>query len=241
MIIASILITLLITFSSALSAITGFGTSTISVPILLHFFSLPQTLLFVGIIHWTGTIVKMLLYKDGFSRKLLINFGLPSLLASFLGAQLTFAITQQKASLLLGIFLITYVIFIFLNPRYKLKSSNQVAFTGGSISGFFAGLFGLGGALRAVFLGTFNLPKTMYLFTTNCIAFFTDVTRLSTYVGGGMRLTPLLWWSLIFSLPLSFLGAYFAKQYVDIIPQKQFRKIVAFFLGLIGLKLIFFS
>jgi len=41
---------------------------------------------------------------------------------------------------------------------------------GGALSGFFAGIFGVGGAVRATFLTVFDLPKAAYLATSGSIA-----------------------------------------------------------------------
>ena len=61
----SILIALPTLLASAVATVTGFGTSTIMVPVLVSFLSLPQTLLLVGIVHWFGDIWKMLLFRQG--------------------------------------------------------------------------------------------------------------------------------------------------------------------------------
>ncbi|MGH9857786.1 MAG: TSUP family transporter [Acidobacteriota bacterium] len=78
-----------LTFIAAgVDTLTGFGTSTIMVPVLLLFFPLPLTLLFVGIIHWFGDIWKMLLFKSGMQWRLLFLFGGAGLVASYFGASL---------------------------------------------------------------------------------------------------------------------------------------------------------
>jgi len=60
-------ITLITILAGGVGTLTGFGTSTIMVPILLFFLPLPQTLLLVGIIHWFGDIWKMFFSGKGFS------------------------------------------------------------------------------------------------------------------------------------------------------------------------------
>jgi hypothetical protein len=56
-------IPVLVFIASFAGTLTGFGTSTILVPFLSLWFSLPATLLFVGIIHWFGDIWKMIFFK----------------------------------------------------------------------------------------------------------------------------------------------------------------------------------
>ncbi len=73
-------ITLLTILASGIGALTGFGTSTIMVPILLFFLPLTQTLLLVGIIHWFGDIWKILLFREGLQWKLIFTFGITKII-----------------------------------------------------------------------------------------------------------------------------------------------------------------
>ncbi len=159
MIIEVALLTLLITFSATFSTITGFGTSTISIPIMLNFFPLHETLLFVGIIHLVGTVWKMFLFRKGFVQKFFFILIVPAALASFAGAFALFAIPPRVSSALLGGFLVLYVLFLMYQHSFQLKRSNITATIGAMLSGFFAGIFGLGGAIRSVFLHAYNIPK----------------------------------------------------------------------------------
>ena len=72
-------LTLLTFLVSIIGTITGFGMSTIMVPVVLLFLPLPETLLFVGVIHWFGDLWKILLFKHGIHKKLLIYFGIPGI------------------------------------------------------------------------------------------------------------------------------------------------------------------
>jgi len=229
-----IYLTLLVFVASIVGTTSGFGTSTIMVPILLLFFPLPQTLLFVGIIHWFGDIWKILFFKKGLNWKLILGFGIPGIAASFLGASLSLRVPEELLFHILGGFLLIYVIFLFLKPSFHLPQNKAVMITGGTLSGFFAGIFGVGGAIRATFLSVFDLPKAVYLATAGSIAFFIDLTRLITYINGGTRLESLPLWGMIIFIPTSFLGAKIAKRIVENVPQKSFRLFVSIFLALIG-------
>lgn len=217
---------------------TGFGTSTIMVPIVLLFYPVPQALLFVGIIHWFGNIWKLILFKKGFQWRLILSFGVPGIAAAFFGASLVFNIPGMILSRILGTFLICYVIYLFVKSSFRIKPSLLTGVCGGSLSGFFAGVFGIGGAVRGLFLTAFDLPKEVYIATAGAIALIIDTTRLTTYFAKGARLPTLLLWGLLLFIPASFLGAKIAKRIVDKIPQEHFRKVVAVFLLLVGIKLI---
>ena len=228
----------IVIIASCIGTMTGFGTSTIMVPIVLLFYPVPQTLLFVGIIHWFGNIWKLILFRKGFQWKLILSFGVPGIVASFLGASLVFNIPGIVLSQILGTFLICYVIYLFLKSSFKIKPGLLTGICGGALSGFLAGVFGIGGAVRGLFLTGFDLPKEVYIATAGAIALIIDTTRLTTYFVKGARLEQLLLWGLLIFIPASFLGAKIGKHIVDKIPQEHFRKVVAVFLLLVGIKLI---
>lgn len=232
------LILLIVVIASFVGTMTGFGTSTIMVPILLNFYGLPETLLFVGIIHWFGNIWKLLLFRTGFRWKLVLSFGAAGIAATFLGARLVFSVSPAVLLRILGIFLICYVVYLFVKGSFKIKPSLLAGACGGALSGFLAGIFGIGGAVRGLFLTAFDLPKEVYIATAGAIALVIDTTRLATYLKEGAGFESLPVWGLLIFIPASFLGARVAKSAVNMIPQKHFRKVVAVFLLLMGIKLI---
>ncbi len=135
-------------------------------------------------------------------------------------------------------FLIVYVVFLLTKSAFKIRQSPATAAIGGALSGFSAGIFGMGGAIRALFLSAFDLPKAVYLATAGAIAIAIDTPRLATYVWQGARLEPLLLWGTLLFVPASFLGANLGKSLVNRIPERHFRKVIAAFLFIIGLKLL---
>jgi len=233
-------ITLLTILASGIGTLTGFGTSTIMVPVLLLFFPLAPTLFLVGIIHWFGDIWKIVLFRQGVRRRLIILFGIPGVMLTFLGASLVFSVPETLLSKILGAFILAYVTFLFFKPAFKFKQNAPIAAAGGALSGFFAGIFGVGGAVRGAFLSAFDLPKDVYIATSGAIALAIDSVRLTTYFLEGATLSTRLYYGLLLFIPASFAGAQIARRIVDRIPQRQFRAIVAVFLLLVGIKLLIF-
>jgi len=219
-------ITLLTILAGGIGTITGFGTSTVMVPVLLLFMPLPQTLLLVRVIHWFGDIWKVLLFKKGFNWKLILTFGIAGIVASYLGANVVFKVSEKLLSQILGGFLVAYVIFLFLKPSFRIPKNSATALSGGALSGFFAGIFGVGGAVRGVFLSAFDLPKAVYISTAGAIALFIDTTRIAAYLLNDVVLKDALLWGFLLFIPASLLGAKIAKKVVDRIPQKQFRVVI---------------
>ncbi len=231
-------ISLLTLVAATIGTITGFGTSTIMIPVLVIFFPPVEAIFLVAIIHWFGNIWKIALFRSGFNLRLLTLFGIVGLATSYLGAFISLGANEQVLLRFLGAFLAGYAIFLIFQSKFRIPAGNMAALSGGALSGFFAGMFGIGGAIRGMFLSAFDLPKAVYIATAGAIGIMVDSTRIITYFTGGATLSKELWYGLLLFIPVSFLGAQIAKRIVDKIPQNKFRAVVAVFLFTIGLKLI---
>jgi len=238
LIISIFLVTLLTIFATTLSTITGFGTTTITLPIMLFFFPIHETILFIAIIHWFENIWRLILFRKGANWKLILSFGIPALFAGAIGARASIHMPEEILTRILGIFLFGYSAFIILKPKFKRRKTTQNSIVGGIFSGFFAGIIGLGGAIRSAFLTAFDLPKIVYLFSTNAISLLIDTVRLPIYGLNGTKLPTSFAWAAIAFIPLSLVAAIYAKKLVVKIPQKYFRLVITIFLGLAGLKFL---
>ena len=173
--------------------------------------------------------------------KILLAFGVPGIIAAYIGATLTFELPTNLLSRFVGFFLIAYVLFITLRPKFKIDPNTTSAFIGGGLSGLLGGLTGVGGgAIRAVVLTAFNLQKEVYVFTTGIVGATVDASRIAGYVVGGTRINNILLTGIPFFILMSFLGVKIGKVLVNKIPQNKFRFIVAFFLLIIGVKFAVF-
>jgi uncharacterized membrane protein YfcA len=208
------------------------------IPVLAIFLSPVEAIFLVAIIHWFGDIWKVTLFRQGIDLKLVSLFGLVGLATSYVGASISLGAQAEILHRLLGVFLAGYSVFLLFQTRFKVRAGPGAALTGGALSGFFAGMFGLGGAIRGLFLSAFDLPKAVYIATAGAIGLMVDATRIITYFTGGTTLARELWWGLLVFVPVSFLGARIARKIVDRIPQEKFRQTVALLLLAVGLKLI---
>ncbi len=231
-------VTLLASFIGALS---GFGVSTIMLPIVLMLMDVEKALLFVGVVHFFESSWKILFFHKDIDYYLVMNFGVPSIIASVFGAYLSLSIDQDILKRIIGLFLCTLIITSYKQIHWKFKKKERTALFGGSVSGFFAGLTGIGGALRAAFLSVFDLSKTAFISTLAFIAIITDTARLIVYSPTAKTFPESLWQTLIICIPVSFFGVWIAQKTVLYISEKTFRNIVTISLFVIGLKLVIFG
>ena len=225
-------------FAEVIGTMAGFGSSTVFLPIALLFLDFKAALILVAIFHISGNLGRITFFRHGFDRRLLLIFGLPSVFFTLVGALLVNYAPQLFLKLILGFFLIAYSLISMLKPDLSFNPSKTNSFVGGSLSGFFAGLIGTGGALRGAFLTSFELKKSVYISTAAAISLAVDVTRIPVYFGSGF-LESRLYYYIPILFVLAILGSFTGKRIVGKIPQPTFKKLVLIAIFLVSTKFLY--
>ncbi len=223
--------------SEIVGTIAGFGSSTIFLPISLFFVDFKTALILVAIFHLFGNIGRVTFFKHGLNKKIILVFGVPSILLSLLGASLVGILPQSTLKVILGVFLISISASFLIKLQLKLPTNSGTVLAGGNISGFITGLVGTGGALRATFLTGFNLEKAKYIATAAAIALGTDLTRIPVYISQGFLLEQYYYYiPILFVMAIG--GSFLGKKIVTKINQEKFKKIVLIAIILVSIKFV---
>ncbi len=217
-------------FISALAAeiigtMAGFGSSTIFLPLALLFVDFKTAIILVATFHLFGNLSRIIFFRQGFEKRIILQFGVPSVLLSLLGAFLIVVLPQPVLKLILGIFLIVTSVSFLAKPGLKFPANTRTFIAGGSITGFITALVGTGGALRAILLQGFNVEKVKYIATAAIIALATDVTRIPVYISQGF-LTEQYYLHLPMLFAIAITGSFIGRKILKRIEQKKFRKMV---------------
>lgn len=221
-----------------LGTLAGFGSSVMFVPLANFFYSASLVLSLTSILHVFSNTSKIWLFWKYIDWKLCWLYGIPSLLLTILGAQLTKQHPSTHIEWALAIFLIFFSTLLLIFPHLKLKAAPSTAILSGAMAGFLAGFMGTGGAIRGMSLVAFNLGKNAFVGTSAAIDFGVDLSRMIIYFRHGffdlnyLSYVPLL-------LLASFLGSYLGKKLLNRISQEYFRKIVLVLILCIGIAMIF--
>jgi uncharacterized protein len=183
--------------ASVLTFFSGYGLGTILFPVFSLFFPVELAMAMTAFVHLLNNVFKVGLTIKNANWSIVRKFGLPSIIASFLGA---FSLTQltvlqplwsyslyghelsvQPAKLLLGLLLLYFAMLEWFPALLKVGDGPGILFTGGVLSGFFGGLTGNQGALRSAFLIRAGLSKEAFIATGVFIACLVDVARLIVY------------------------------------------------------------
>lgn len=225
--------------AAAAATVAGFGSSTLLIPVALLFMDIKTAVFVVAVFHLFNNLFKVRLFRNRIEAKVFWLFGIPSILLAFAGAMLISLIQIEMIKTVLGVFLVAYAFYSLLEPRFGIKKTRVNAAVGGSLSGFLAGLIGLGGAIRGAFLVTFDLPKEVYVATSAAIALVIDVTRIPTYVLTKTVQGSTSYILLPFLCVMAYLGTATGKRLLERIDQRTFRRAVSVALFAVGAKILF--
>lgn len=239
---------------SGLTFFSGFGLGTILVPVFALFFPIDIAIALTAIVHFLNNLFKLLLVGKNANLKIVLQFGIPALLAAFLGAYLlqfiaditpfysysvfnkTFLISPLK--LTIGLLLAFFSLFEIIPSLSKLNFNPKYIPLGGLLSGFFGGLSGNQGALRSAFLLRANLSKEQFIATGVLIAVLIDISRLSMYFKSIINIENGINYTLLIVASLSaFTGAFIGNQVLKKITIQALQLIVAFMLLLFSILL----
>ncbi len=254
-----ILIGIVTLVGAGLTLFSGFGLGTILMPVFGLFFPIDLAIVLTAIVHFSNNLIKLGFYYKHISWKIIVSFGIPSIIASLVGAYLLTNLSALKPIIIYTIdyklFLVTpikltiaIVLIIFslfeLIPRLSnLNFDKKYLPLGGLLSGFFGGLSGHQGALRATFLIKAGLTKEMFIGTGVIIACMVDMARLSIYSQSILKhIDKAKLMLLIVAVFSAFIGVYYGNKFIKKITIKSLQIIVAnmiiLFAILLGLGII---
>lgn len=233
---------LLALVAEIVGTIGGFGSSVFFVPIAGFYFDFQSVLGLTALFHLSSNLSKIILFKNGLNKRLLLTIGIPSVVFVIVGGLLSKVLNSFFLEVFLGVFLVGFSLLFLIKKSLTLKASNKNAIIGGSFSGFSAGLLGTGGAIRGLTMASFNLEKSVFIATSALIDFMIDFSRTFVYYSNGyihkhdLKYVPFL-------IVIGIGGSYIGKKILNHIPQTKFRRLSLYLILFIGLvtmaKLVF--
>lgn len=230
--------------ASLITLFSGFGLGTLLMPVFALFFPVEIAVALTGIVHFLNNLFKLGLLGKHAQWRVVLQFGVPSVLGAFLGAKLLLSLTAFEPIARYELFgkmcfieplnviialLMMYFALVEMFPRLQSFSPSKNSLpAGGLLSGFFGGLSGHQGALRSAFLIQYQLPKESFLATGIVIACFVDMTRLSLYSTQILSSDAMQHWKIVAAAVVSaFGGAYAGNRLLKKVTLALVQKIVA--------------
>ncbi len=246
-------IALTVVFASALTFFSGFGLGTLMLPVFSLFFPLDTAVAATAIVHFVNNLFKFGLVYTHIHFATLLRFGLPAMLASFLGALLLGYIGTHEVSyhytwfnrhmevttlkLAIGCLMIFFAVFELIPRLSQWKMDQKYMPLGGILSGFFGGISGHQGAFRSVFLTKTGLSKEEFIGTSTAIALIIDLARIMIYTSTifSFSLFEGLTNHLITGVIFALAGTYLGKKLLNKTTISGIQKVVGILLIIYGL------
>lgn len=251
----SFIIAVIVFITSGLTLYSGFGLSTILMPIFAIFFPISVAIALTALIHLINNIFKLAVLWHNINWSVTWRFGSTAIFAAIPGAWLLVALSDlptmisyeiagKTASvtpikMMVGVLLMAFATVEFSSVSKKIKPSPSLLPFGGLLSGFFGGLTGHQGAFRSLFLIHMNLDKHSFIATNAAIAALIDIPRLIIY---GMNITVLKnhveVHLIVIATVAAFAGVVVAKNSLQKITINCIKKLIATFVYTLSLLLI---
>lgn len=229
-----ILFILLALISEILGTVGGFGSSLFFVPIAGYFMDFHSVLALTALFHLSSNLIKIVIFRKGFDKQLVLKVGIPAIIFVVFGAYLTRFLHTEVLEIALAVFLILLSLLFLIFKNLEIKPNTPNAIGGGVISGLLAGLLGSGGAVRGMTLAAYNLDKVTFIATSAIIDLGIDSGRSITYFINGyvdrevLLLIPIL-------MVVSLVGTFIGKKILDYVSEVQFKSVVLFLILTTGL------
>lgn len=239
---------------AALTLFSGFGLGTLLMPAFAVFFPVSVAVAATAVVHLANNVFKLALVGRDADRSIVLRFGLPAVLAAFVGAWLLGRLGNlppvtrytigslhaqiEPIALVIGLLIVGFAL-IELHPvstRWSVEPRHLPL--GGLLSGFFGGLSGNQGAFRSAFLIKAGLAPRAFIATGVVIAVLVDVSRLLVY---GMTFLLVPWGAMRDVAPVvgiatlaAFIGSFLGTRLVRRVTLPLLQRIVAVLLILVG-------
>ncbi|MBX3387914.1 MAG: sulfite exporter TauE/SafE family protein [Phycisphaeraceae bacterium] len=184
-------------FASALTLVTGFGLGTLLMPAFAAFFPLPEAIAATAIVHLANNVFALGLVARHADKRVVLSFGIPAVVAAFAGAATLRALSDVRplatwfigshlcevtaVKLVIAALIVGFALLDLMPIGPRLRVGPRLLPLGGILSGYFGGLSGHQGTLRAAFLMRTGLSKEAYIGVNNVCSVMVDVARLLVY------------------------------------------------------------
>ena len=223
--------------SGGTASVAGFGIGSLLTPLLAATFGTATAVAAVAIPHAAATALRCWRLRANIDWSVLRGFGLLSAAGGLVGALLYTRFSNDALTLTLGLLLLSTALATLVDLPSRVRVTRIVGVLG-LLSGFFGGLAGNQGGLRAAAMLSLSLSPVRYVATATATAMLVDIVRTPIYVwrAGGV-LTTLV-------LPLSvatagvLIGTVLGERILLGLSIRQFRYAIAVLIGLLGLWLV---
>ena len=224
--------------SGGTAAVAGFGIGSLLTPLLATRLGTAAAIAAVAIPHAAATALRFWRLRRAVDWRVIRRFGLLSAAGGLAGAVFYARLSSRVLTIVLGLLLVTTGVAGLTGwiARWRVTRAGVAGL--GLLSGFFGGIAGNQGGLRAAALLGFGLAPSAYVATSTAIALLVDAARTPVYVwrAGGTLIG--LASPIAVATTGVLVGTLLGERMLLGLPPERFRRAVSALIGLLGVWLL---
>ena len=218
----------------AVQTVTGFGAGVVLVMILSRFFDMTAASSLNTAVCVALSASLAWQFRREISWTLLIPPAIPYIITSVLAIRLISSMDMTALAVIFALFLMVLaVFFLFFEKRVHLSGSYPTAIVCGGISGIFAGLFGVGGPLMALYFLTVTSRRATYVGTIQFFFLLTNLISLATRFTEGLYGAS-LFPATVIGIAGIIAGKWLGLRIAEKLDGEKLKKIIYIFVGISG-------
>lgn len=225
--------------SGATASIVGFGIGSMLTPLLTIQLGTDVAVAAVALPHAAATALRCWRLRREIDWQVLKSFGLLSAAGGLAGALAYSRLDAGALTRVLGGLLVLTAVAQLAGLAARWHPRGAAVGGLGLASGFFGGIAGNQGGLRAAALTAFGLTPLAFVATSTATGLLVDAARAPVYLfaAGGALLT--LWLPIAIATAGVLAGTLLGERILLGMPRARFARVVAVAVGLLGLWLLF--
>jgi uncharacterized membrane protein YfcA len=188
--------------------------------------------------HFVFNALRCWTVREHIHGKTFRRFGLTSAAGSLGGALLHPVVSSRWITVVFAALLILAGLFGVTGAADRVHFRRRGAYAGGVLSGFFGGLTGEQGGLRAAALLGFDCSKEAFVATATASALVVDAVRIPVYLATRWSEVPKAVTPALLGIAGVVAGTLLGKSLFSRVPERKFSRVVSALLLLIGALMI---
>jgi uncharacterized membrane protein YfcA len=225
-------------FSSATASVVGFGIGSLLTPLLASRYGMSAAVAAVTLPHFLATALRCWRLRSDIERDVLRRFGLLSALGGLCGALLYSRLGQPILPRILGALLVLTAAAQLTRLSSRWQPRGLMVHGLGWASGFFGGIAGNQGGLRAAALTAFGLTPSQFVATATATGLLVDLARAPVYAWRSGSTIAGLWVPIMTAVAGVLIGTLLGERVLLGLSRERFGQIVGAAIGLLGLWLL---
>ena len=224
--------------SGATASVVGFGIGSLMTPLLAARYGTPVAVAAVAIPHAVASIVRGWRLRASIDWHVVRTFGILSAAGGLAGALLYSRLGNRALTIALACLLLLTASAGLTGWSRRWHPKGPLVWMLGLVSGFFGGIAGNQGSVRAAALSSFSLTPLAFVATSTAIAVCVDIARTPVYVWkAGSDLVPLTRLLVVASIGV-LIGTLFGERLLKSLSPETFRLVVHATIGALGIWLL---